>query len=308
MYYNPNLKSIISKKYLFSVMTTIVNQTCEEVKKTKKMAIIIAISMIGTFLLSLTLPAQCQSLQSSTAWTPTVPPPHLVFSQNLINAYPMLNQNPQPALGNPNYWDWGKYDLPPGTGYIGGYGVLQPYGVLFDTDWWSNVPEYWVDIVVKWSGQKYAEVGIDVQHNPLTNKWHAAAYAAYSEDPGGSGVVFAYYNLGDSDSRPNGATVATYCTGGSTWAYYVNGVQFATWTYSQYWTGYEVHSVTEAYNQPATGQSGYTISEASNIGIKRASDGVWVSPGLLFNQGITSGWMVGYTCSNGYHKDWSTRT
>ena len=162
--------------------------------------------------------------------------------------------------------------------------------------------------LVGWEGNYYAEIGLDITYTPIYGGiWHTQAYAGYSEDPNGLGTIFAYYDLGYSGSGPASATVATYWTSDSTWAWNVNGVVFATHEYSQNWQGYMIHSNTEAYNQPAAGTNGQYITLVDSINIKLASNGQW-NTGLYQSGGVSSGWMVNTYATNGYHYDWSTRS
>jgi hypothetical protein len=234
-------------------------------------------------------------------------PPGMVLSPDLANDNSSLN--PQPDLGKPNYNDWAFYDLAGLGGYTGVYTHLYPQPVHFDTSWWSNTQEYWANVVVSYDGHDYAEIGLDVTYEYVweTQVWHTEVYAAYSEDPNGYGTVFQYYDLGYSLNGPTSATVATYQTSGSTWAWTVNNVQFATHQYSQSWQGYIIHSNTEAYNQPAAGTNGPYITLADTINIKPASTGLW-STARYQSGGVSSGWMVNTYATNGYHYDWSTRT
>lgn len=270
----------------------------------KKMILSAVILLVATFLLPSLAFATPTSAPSGITSSHRAPPGH-ILSPDLAND---SSQNPQPDLGQPNYKDWAFYALGAGQGgYTGVYATLYPQPVHFDHDWWTTTQEYWVDVVVTWEGNYYAEIGLDVTYWPIYGGiWHTQAYAGYSEDPNGYGTVFAYYDLGYSGSGPASATVATYWTSGSTWAWNVNGVVFATHPYSQYWQGYTIHSNTEAYNQPAAGTNGQYITLADSINIKLSSNGQW-NTALYQSGGVSSGWMVNTYATDGYHYDWSTR-
>lgn len=259
----------------------------------KKVVLIAAILLISAFLPSLASPTLARL-------------PTLVSGKDVVNDN--SSQNPEPDFADPNYWDWAFYNLDgPTGGYTGVAAYVYPHAIHFETDWWTDIEEYWVQISVHWAGHYYAEVGLDVVYWPIYGGiWHTQAYAAYSEDPNGYGAVLAWYDLGFSSDGPATAQIATYLTSGTNWAWYVNGVVFATHQFPETFQGYEVHSVTEAYNQPVQGTSGQWISLTDGIYIKRADNGYW-SPALYDSGGVTSGWMVDTYAGNMYRFDISAR-
>ena len=75
------------------------------------------------------------------------PPPNHILSPDLTDDN---SQNPEPDLGNPNYWDYSVFKLIQGGSYIGSYGQFSPEPLVFETDWWSHTPEYWIQTVVQY--------------------------------------------------------------------------------------------------------------------------------------------------------------
>jgi hypothetical protein len=297
------------------------------VKALRKMLLLATITLAVTFLLSLGSPALAnippkpdinrsypeitiehnipQELLDSRR-----PPPGLAWGQDLGSND---SQDSEERLGGPNYWASGVYALNQGSGgYTGVYAHIYPQPVNFETDWWTDIQEYWVQVTVRWDYHYFAEIGLDVVYWPIYGGiWRTFAYAGYSEDPTGMGVVLATYIIGDTTAGPVDANLGVYRTSGGTWEWTVNGVVFATHTFPETWQGYMAHSVTEAYNQPVAGTSGQYISLTDGISLKRADNGLWTS--ALYqsghaDNGIFNGWMVNQVATDGYRYDWSTRS
>ena len=266
--------------------------------------------LVATFILPSLASPTLASTPSNITFSHRAPP-GMVLSPDLVGGN--ISQNPETDLGYPVYWDGAFYWLGGGQGgYTGVYGHVYPQPINFETDWWTITEEYWVQVSVHYTGHAFAEIGLDVTRHNIHGiwVWNTQAFAGYSEDPNGLGTVFAFYDLGWSTTGPADATVGVYLKGGSTWGWNVNGVEFATHSYSQSWQGYEVHSVTEAYNQPVQGTNGQYISLTDSLSIKRADNGQWNS--ALYdsgnpNNGVFNGWLVNMYATNGYHYDWSTR-
>lgn len=122
----------------------------------KKMILSAVILLVATFLLPSLAFATPTSAPSGITSSHRAPPGH-ILSPDLAND---SSQNPQPDLGQPNYKDWAFYALGAGQGgYTGVYATLYPQPVHFDHDWWTTTQEYWVDVVVTWEGNYYAEIG-----------------------------------------------------------------------------------------------------------------------------------------------------
>jgi hypothetical protein len=236
-------------------------------------------------------------------------PPEIALSQDLFDAN--SSQTPQPDFGYPRVYAAAFYKLEQGA-YTGVYGILVPGTLQLETDWFTDTQEYWMQISVHYAYHySAAEIGLDVMYvNVWENLflWYTRAFAAYNDGEGS--VLLGFYDLGWSYDQPCAASLATYWTGGSTWAYNVNGHIFATHSFPQYWEGYEIHSVTEAYNQPIEGTYGQQLSYTGSINIKRADNGQW-SNALYDSEnsgnGVYNGWMVNIFATDGYNYVESTR-
>jgi hypothetical protein len=237
-------------------------------------------------------------------------PPGMVLSQDLFDA--KISSTPQPDFENPRVYAAAFYKLAQGQGpYTGVYGVFGPGTLQLETDWFTTTQEYWVQTSVVWANHYAAEIGLDIMYINVWEGvylWYTRAYAGYNDGQGS--VVLGFYDLGWSYDEPYSAVLATYWTGGSTWAYNVNGYVFATHPFPEYWGGYEIHSVTEAYNQPIEGTYNQYLSYTGSINIKRGDNGQW-SQALYDSEnsgnGVYNDWMVNIFATDGYNYVTSAR-